>query len=380
MNKTLKIGAFIIWLALMLWGLTGVFQRMTAGHHLAHYGSYVPWGLWVAAKIFFVGLAVGASFLVWITWAFNLQRLKPFVHTALWIAVAAMISGLLIVAFDLGHMARLYEVFTRPNFSSLLAIASWLSMAYLIYLLLAMRAAIGPDDGRNNTRRTMGFVGIFFALLFSGANGAEFATLISTSYWHSPLGPILSIAEALLSGTALVLALSAVLPADIDAPPPQAVKTLSYTVAGLILFLALLEWSEISVTSWYGQNESLLSVLFGPYWYVFWIFHLLIGMVVPLVLLLSHPANRRIAGWAAFLPAITMMAVRLNHVIPGQLTPAMEGLKQAYQDQRLRFEYVPSAHEWAVFAFSIAICMALFYLGTHLWPLTPPDSANQGGN
>ena len=380
MNKTLKIGSFIIWLALLLWGLSGVFQRLTAGHHLAHYGSYVPWGLWVAAKVFFVGLAVGASFLVWVTWAFNLQRFKPFVQTALWIAVAAMISGLLVIAFDLGHMERLYEVFTRPNFSSLLTIATWLSMAYLIYLLVAVRAAAGQYGGSDGTRRGMGLFGIFFALLFSGGNGAEFATLISTSYWHSALGPILSIAEALLSGMALVLALAALLPDEKRAPEPQAIKALSYTVVGLILFLALLEWSEFSVTLWYGQEDGFRSVLFGPYWYVFWIFHLLIGMAIPLALLLSRPAERHIAGWAAFLPAVTMIAVRLNHVIPGQLTPAMEGLKQAYQDQRLRFEYFPSMNEWAVFAFSIAICMALFYLGTRLWPLTPPNSANQGGN
>jgi Ni/Fe-hydrogenase subunit HybB-like protein len=103
-------------------------------------------------------------------------------------------------------------------------------------------------------------------------------------------------------------------------------------------------------------------------------------MVVPLALLLSRPAERNIAGWAAFLSAVTMMAVRLNHVIPGQLTPAMEGLKQAYQDQRLQFKYFPSMNEWAVFAFSIAICMALFFLGTRFWPLTSPNSANQGGN
>ncbi len=380
MNKNLKIGAFIIWLILMLWGLSGVFQRMTTGHQLAHYGSYVPWGLWVAAKIFFVGLAVGASSLVWVTWAFNLRRFKAFVHTALWISVASMISGLLVIVFDLGHMARLYEVFTRPNFSSLLAIASWLSMAYLVYLLLAMRAAAGQDGGGEGARRGMGYFGIFFALLFSGANGAEFATLISTSYWHSSLGPILSIVEALLSGTALVLALVALSPEENEAPDPQAIKTLSYTVVGLILLLALLEWSEFSVTLWYGQDDGFRAVLFGPYWYVFWIFHLLIGMVVPLAILLRRPAERHIAGWAAFLPAVTLMAVRLNHVIPGQLTPAMEGLKQAYQDQRLRFEYFPSMNEWAVFAFSIAICMALFYLGTRLWPLTPPDSVNQGGN
>ena len=379
MTKTMKTVVFILWLALLLWGLTGLFERLATGHHMANYGSYVPWGLWVAAKVFFVGLAVGASFLVWITWAFDLQTFKPFVRTGLWIGVAAMISGLLIISFDLGHMWRLYEVFTRPNFSSILTIASWLSMIYLIYLLAALRVAAGPA-GKSSTRRNMGFIGIFLALMFSGGNGAEFATLISTTYWHSALGPILSIAEALLSGFALVLALSALLPDDKQAPSPQQIRTLSYTVIGLILFLALLEWSEFSVTLWYGQNDGFHNVLFGSYWYVFWIFHLLIGMVVPLVLLLSHPDQRRLAGWAALLPAVTMMAVRLNQVIPGQLTPAMEGLEQAYLDQRLRFEYVPSAQEWALFAFSIAVCMALFYLGTRFLPLTPSQPANEGGN
>jgi len=291
-----------------------------------------------------------------------------------------MISGLMIISFDLGHMWRLYEVFTRPNFNSLLTIATWLSLAYLIYLLLAMRVAADPGTDNSGTRRNMGFVGIFLALFFSGGNGAEFATLISTNYWHSALGPILSIAEALLSGTALVLTLTMMLPSEKDAPTPGEIKTLSYTVVGLILFLALLEWSEFSVTLWNGQDDGFHAVLFGSYWYVFWIIHLLIGMAIPLVLLLSRPAHRHIAGWAAFLSAITMMAVRLNHVIPGQLTPSMEGLQQAYLDQRLRFEYFPSAHEWAIFAFSIAVCMALFYLGTRLLPLTPPNSANQGGN
>ena len=182
MNKSLKTFLFILWLALLLWGLSGVLQRLTAGHHMANYGSYVPWGLWVAAKIFFVGLSVGASFLVWITWAFNLHLFRPFVRTALWIAVAAMISGLMIISFDLGHMWRLYEVFTRPNFSSLLTIASWLSVVYLIYLLIAIRVAADPGAEKIGTKRNMGFLGIFLALLFSGGNGAEFATLISSSY------------------------------------------------------------------------------------------------------------------------------------------------------------------------------------------------------
>ncbi len=369
MSRTQKTIVFIIWLALAVWGTIGFFQRMTQGHLLANYGSYVPWGLWVAAKVYFVGLAVGASLLAWVICAFNIQTLRPLVRISLLVSAVTMISGLLVISFDLGHMWRLYEVFTRPNFSSLLAIATWLSMAYLIYVLIGLGISLksGHTEG---TGRLFGWIGIFFALAFSGANGAEFATLISNPYWHSALGPILSIGGALLSGVALVLAAGALfLPASAD--DGRVFRILSRTVIGLILFVLLLEWSQYSVAMWYSRGEAyvlLSAVLFGKYWYVFWIFHVLLGSVVPLILLLSNPAQRLAAGLGGALVALTYMAVRLNHVIPGQIAPSMKGLQEAYTDKWLKFSYFPSANEWAVFAFSVAVCIALFWLGRRLLP------------
>lgn len=193
MNRAFKAIAFIIWLGLMIWGSVGVFYRMTEGHLLANYGSYIPWGLWVAGKIYFVGLAVGASFLAWVIYAFNIQKLRPIVMQALLLSVITSVAGLLIISFDLGHMWRIYEVFTRPNFSSLLAIATWLSMIYLTFTALMLLAELRTREKSARSFRLLGWVGIFFAITFSGANGSEFATLISRPYWHSALGPILSI-------------------------------------------------------------------------------------------------------------------------------------------------------------------------------------------
>jgi molybdopterin-containing oxidoreductase family membrane subunit len=53
----------IIWLVLLIVGLFGVVQRFTQGHALADYGSYVPWGLWVSAYIWLIGLSARAFFL-----------------------------------------------------------------------------------------------------------------------------------------------------------------------------------------------------------------------------------------------------------------------------------------------------------------------------
>jgi len=381
MNRMFKTIAFIIWLGFMIWGLVGVFQRMTGGHLLAHYGSYIPWGLWVAGKIYFVGLAVGASFLAWIIYAFNIKSLRPIVRSALLLSVITLAAGLLIISFDLGHMWRIYEVFTRPNFSSLLAIATWLSMIYLTFTALMLFAELRAGQKTSTSFRFLGWIGIFFAVMFSGANGSEFATLISRPYWHSALGPILSIGGALLSGIALVLATIALFPLSHQERNEQTLTILSRIVVGLILFVLLLEWSEYSVTMWYGRGEnySLLStILFGQYWYVFWIVHLAFGSILPLIFLLWKPANRAAAGLGGALVAVGYIAVRLNHVIPGLITPAMKALQNAYVDNRLRFEYFPSMNEWAVFAFTVAFAIALFYLGHRFLPIISTKLPNRG--
>lgn len=382
MSKTQKIIIFVIWLAAMLWGIFGVFQRLSQGELLVNYGSYIPWGLWVAAKLYFIGMAVGSSFLVWVIYALNIQRLRPLVRPALLISFVSFNVGLLVISFDLGHMWRLYEVFTRPNFSSLLAIATWLSMLYLGYVLVVLLLDLAFGQQVRRLFRTLGWVGIFFALMFSGGNGAEFATLISSPYWHSALGPILSIAGALLSGIALVLAATGLFPMQSGQADENTLKILSRTVVGLLLFVLILEWSAYSVSMWYARDESyslLSSILFGPYWYVFWIVHILLGSIVPLILLLWKPSHRLIAGFGGALVAIAYFAVRLNHVIPGFVTPAMKGLQEAYMDNRLKFEYLPSIHEWAVFAFTVALGIAMFYLGCRILQFISLRSANEGG-
>ncbi len=380
MNKPQKTILFIIWLVLMVWGLIGVFQRMTTGELTLNYGSYIPWGLWVAGKVYFVGLAVGASLLTWVIYAFNIQPLKSLARISLLVSIATIIAGLLVILFDLGHMWRLYEVYTRPNFSSLLAIASWLSLIYLIYLIIVLGIDLKSGRQPGNVPRVWGWIGIFIAIIFSGANGAEFATMVSSPYWHSAIGPILSIGGAMLSGIALVLAVSALSDDDID---EQIIKILSRIVIGLILFVLVLEWSEYSVAMWYGRGgdyASISSILFGHYWYVFWIVHLAIGSILPLFLLLWQPAQRLVAGFSGALVATTYLAVRLNHVIPGQITPAMKGLQEAYTDKWLTFQYFPSPTEWAVFAFSVAVCIALFWLGSRILPpIGSLKSVDEGG-
>ena len=51
---------YAIWLLLFIWGIFGVIQRFTDGKVAVNFGSYVPWGLWESAYIYFSGLSAGA--------------------------------------------------------------------------------------------------------------------------------------------------------------------------------------------------------------------------------------------------------------------------------------------------------------------------------
>ena len=125
MNGTSKFILFVIWLVAMVWGLGGVFERLVHGHAAAHYGSYVPWGLWVSAYIYFIGLSAGAFLLSSLIYVFGMERLEKIGRTSLFVAAITLLMALLSIWFDLGHMDRFYKVFTQPAFSSMMAWMVW---------------------------------------------------------------------------------------------------------------------------------------------------------------------------------------------------------------------------------------------------------------
>lgn len=407
MNTIAKIALGIVWLALVLAGLPGVWRLFTEGRDLANYGSYVPWGLWVSAYIYFVGLSAGAFLFSSLVYVFGIRKLAKVGRTALWMAVVTLLVALASIWFDLGQRWRFWEVYTRPQPTSMMAWMVWLYTAYFLLVLvelwvdircdLSRLAAAGglaaplyrllclghncPDQAEDmeahrrkgmKTLRVLGAIGVPVTVAFSGGVGALFATLSARPFWHHPIFPALFLTGALVSGGGLLLAVVALTHRGTADERRGLLRTLSYIVAGLLLLDLLLQWAELSVPMWYavGQESAPIRlILFGRFWYVFWIVHILLGSVVPLVLLLWKPASRAAAIIGGGLVAVTFLAVRLNIVIPGQVIPALEGLKEAYVDSRLRFDYAPSVFEWSVVAFLAAAGIALFYVGARVLPL-----------
>jgi protein NrfD len=372
MKKSSKRIALVIWLIAMAWGVFGISQRLVHGELLVNYGSYIPWGLWVVGKAYLLGVGLGASLFVWIVYAFNLKKYFSLARHALFASAISLLMGTMVIAFDLGHIWRAFEPLYRPHFTSLLAWATWLSVIYLLYVVLAfyLDTSSKADFG---LRQAFGWIGMFLGIAFSGCNGAEFAALIAHPYWNSTLGPILSIAGDFLSGFALVLLLAACFQKDLLGNDPQPLCQLSRVVLGLILLVFVLEWSEYSISAWYGVGQETTlhnDILFGSSWYLFWIGQLLIGAILPAILLLRRPASRVGAGLGGLLVTAAYFVAKYNLILPGQTTPTFAGLQNAYSDSRLTFAYRPSSVEWAVFVFCAALGIGLFIWGRSFVPLS----------
>lgn len=365
MFKRLTVGHALIglvWAALLAIGLWGVWMRLATGHVLADYGSYVPWGLWVAAYIYFAGLSAGAFLVAGLRYAFKIEALKPVGRLSLVTALVSLLLALMIVAFDLGHMWRSVYVFVYSSFSSMMAWMVWLYLLYGVVLVFALYFALKRDEART---RFFVLLGLPLIVFYPGGAGALFGTVIAQDLWHSPVYPLLFLAGGLLSGVALMTAI-----AGLGLPQHRTTVTfLGRVTLVFILLYALLEWAEYSIPLWYGvghEYEALVGVLFGQFWYVFWIFHVLAGMVIPLLLLWLAPNHPRLVGVAGLLVAVSFLSARLNLVIPSQVQPQLQGLLDAYQDARLTFAYMPSFFEWSVLAFAVAVGAALVFLSDRL--------------
>lgn len=375
---------YILWAIAFIFGVIGVVQRFMYGHEPAAYGNRVVWGLWVAMYIYFIGLSAGAFLLSSLVYVFKVKMFEKVGKMALVTALVTLICALLSIWFDLGHMWRAYEVLTRPNLpSSMMAWMIWLYSAYFGLLifetLYAFRIDSGKYDGKKlkhleKRLKLLATIGIPLAIAFHGGVGALFGVISSNPIWHSALTPIFFLVGAVASGSALFTAIFAFFWDNKTSEYfVNMINTLAKIVLIAVLFDSLLEWAELSIALWMGSPEHTAGfhkMLFGQYWYVFWIFHLLLGVIVPVIILARKGKTPFAVGIASVLVALTFLGVRLNIVIPGLITERIHGDASAYIHPRLAFTYFPSLMEWLVGLFIFSFGIGLFFVANKVFKLT----------
>ncbi len=398
---------FKIWIAslilLMVVGGGAIAYRAIEGLAVTNLNNFVPWGAWVAFYIFFVGLSAGAFLLSTLIFVFGMYQYEKVGRYALFTALVCMIVALTFILLDLGRMDRAFNAMTYWNVISIL---SWEVRFYLIYKVLlatelwfAMRKdliilamenkgwkgklskflALGSTDISKEAvkkdhrwMKILGIIGIPIAIIgVHGGTGTLFAAVAAQPYWNTPLFPIIFVVSALVSGTALLIAMYVIQRKarglDVDLPMVKALSTL------MIFFLVIdlgLEFYEFLVAglSQKPDKMAVLSVMFtGPYSWSFWGVQLFLGAVVPIFLVMSKRTNKSVGtlAIAAVLVVIGIIGVRFNIVVPTQIIHPLKWMPEGY--------YAPNLIEWLSSVGVVAMGLLIYSMGAKALPLEVSD-------
>jgi molybdopterin-containing oxidoreductase family membrane subunit len=388
-------------------GLYGLYDRVVAGHVNANYGSYVPWGLWVAGYIYFIGFSAGAFLMSTLYYVFGIKQFAKVAKLALFTALITLFGAMLLIFTDLGHPLRVWKMMFQTNFTSVMGWMFWFYSTYFILLSvelwLALRADLVAASGKSKLAkfltfgrtdvseraistdhrllRILGSLGVPLAILFPGGVGALFGVVGARPFWNSGITPIIFLVGALLSGGGLLTFLYTLFGQDRGTDQHRKlVSILGLIILGLLAFYVLLEWSEYSIVFYSAvpaHADALSAIFFGPYWWVFWFVHVALGIVIPALLLIFARKSVAMIATAGLLIAITFLSVRLNIVIPALNLPEIAGLERAYAGPGLAFNYFPSVSEWLFAIWVASLAALLFLLGLRLLPIATSATKQQ---
>ena len=191
MNQEKETGLKFIWtltIVALIVGLFGLFNRLVYGHINANYGSYVPWGLWVAGYIYLIGLSAGAFVMSALVYVFNIKALEKVGKIALLTALATLVGALLSIWLDLGHMGRVWRMIIHTHFGSVMGWMVWLYGFYFILLLFEFWFAMRVDLIKWSNKK--GFSGTLSKFLAFGSTNLSEQSIVKDKRKLKILGSI----------------------------------------------------------------------------------------------------------------------------------------------------------------------------------------------
>ncbi len=313
-GAALALGKIIIW-----------------GDSSVGYGSYVPWGLWVAAYGFLITLSAGSALVANMYYAFGRESYKASARPALLLAIISLVTALPIIGMDLGHPFRGIMVLLTPDFQAFLPWAVWSYVLFLIVSFLLLK-----KDKAGSDTRLFGKLSLLLAGLFTIFEALHFGTVIAHPVWNSAITIPLFFATAVALGYC-VLAL-------FGEGDREYVRTM---LLAHLLIVDIMEIGKVTV-EWYSSTPAMKAsadgALASP---MFWAF-IVLAVLVPLFMLSQKKPSSSVVKFAAVSTLLGLFAAKYEFVTSVFALAQFAELPAAYSGPGLTTHYVPSALEIGV--------------------------------
>lgn len=357
---------------LTLVGVAAGVHSLYVGHeHTFGVSREVPWGVLIAVYVFFVVTSTGLCIVSSLGNVFGFKRFQPIAKRAVYLSIITIISGFLVIAFEIENSWRMpVGNVVGANLSSNIW---WMGTLYGAYLIFMFLEFVMLQRGNHKYSFALGLSGLLVGIAAHSNLGAVFGLLGGREYWHGPYMPIYFIVSAALSGCISILFFTCLAykfnGSKLDTQSKNALQGVGQVA---LLFLACImfftTWKVIAGLTGHipGKYQALSMLVSGEYAPHFWGGEVLLGMVLPFVIiLLSRGKSPRGLFLASVLGMIGIYMMRYDLVIVGQLIPPFHGMNIVGYPEH--YSYHPMLHENLVVLGGFSFCGFMFLLGERLF-------------
>ena len=357
---------------LTLIGVAAGIHSLYAGHeHTFGVSREVPWGVLIAAYVFFVVTSTGLCIVSSIGHVFGFKNFNPIAKRAVFMSIATIVAGFLVIAFEIENSWRMpVNNVIGANVTSNIW---WMGTLYGAYLFFMLIEFVMLQKNDHKTATAFGLAGLLTGVVAHSNLGAVFGLLNAREFWHGPYMPIYFITSAAMSGCVAIIFFTYLaykannwkMSGEMEKALEGVAKVGALMMAIIIFFTC---WKMISGISGHppGKYEAIMSLVTGRYALNFWGGEVMLGMVIPFAIILAVRGKNMPALFAASLAGmIGIYFMRYDLVIVGQLVPHYHGMGLVDYPELL--SYTPSLHENLVVVGGVAFCLMLFLMGEKLF-------------
>jgi len=345
---------------------------MSQGHASLGTSSTLPWGQPIATYLYFALASSGLGLIASLAVVFGFKQFYPLVKRAIFLAFIILVSGMAVLAMELGHVFRMLWVI--PFNLQIQSAMFWMGVFYvadLIFLLWKFRK-MEEGEWDSKASKQIGIASFLAVLLASGNLALIFGMMSMRPFWFDGLLPIYFYLTAVASGLAALVfftylahgfsrqQMSPALQSLLTGALP---KFFAAVLGGTLLFIAVR-----AITGMYNNNPE-IHYVWTHFLFASPVYHasLWLGILLPFALMLS--TSLRVQPGIQLLVSVLvfggLFAERFFFVVGGQVIPLFKGT-WAWDF----IQYTPSATEWALTIMGSALLFTLYVLGEKMLNLS----------
>ena len=355
---------------LVLIGFASSHHMENEGHYITGMTNQIVWGLPHIFAVLLIVISSGVLNIASLSSVFNKELYKPLAPLSSLLAIAFLIAGLAILVLDLGRPDRLIVAMTTYNFKSIFAWNIFLYTGFAVVLAVYIWTML--DHEVKKYSKPVGIFAFTWRIILTTGTGSIFGFLVAReAYATAILAPLFIVMSLLYGVVVYYLLLVIINKLHKTIIEPEVIENLEKLTV-MFLFANLYFLFLYHLTNMYISKhlEFEIFILFngGVYTAAFWLGQVLIGIILPLIFLLT---NKMCSYFSLLISSVFVLfgsfmsmfvIIIAGQAYPLTIFPDHAIVESSFYDNVIH-SYVPSIYELGLGIGGIALALIIVLIG-----------------